>query len=87
MKDFLLDPISNLSPYKKLIDDIKNKVSPIALHGILEENMGHFIMSLNKKVDKQILLITYNEKKSKEIYEDLKNIYDDVDVCLFPKKS
>lgn len=87
MKDFLLDPISNLSPYKKLIDDIKNKVSPIALHGILEENMGHFIMSLNKKVDKQILLITYNEKKSKEIYEDLKNIYDDVDVCLFPKKE
>ena len=87
MKDFLLDPLSNLKPYKKLNDDIKNKVSPIGVHGILEENMGHFIMCLNKKTDKQILLVTYNEKRSKEIYEDLKNIYDDVKVSLFPQKE
>ncbi|MDY0235865.1 MAG: transcription-repair coupling factor [Gudongella sp.] len=87
MKDFLLDPLSSLKSYKKLIDDIKNKVSPIALHGILEENMGHFIMSLNKETDKQILLVTYNEKRSKEIYEDLKNIYDDIEVSLFPQKE
>jgi transcription-repair coupling factor (superfamily II helicase) len=87
MKDFLLDPISSLKPYKKLIDDINNKISPVALHGILEENMGHFIMSLNKNTDKQILLVTYTEKRSKEIYEDLKNLYDDVDVSLFPQKE
>ncbi len=87
MKDFLLDPLSSLKPYKKLIDDIKNNLSPIALHGILEENMGHFIMGLNKRTDRQILLVTYNEKRSKELYEDLKNIYDEVKVSLFPQKE
>lgn len=87
MKDFLLDPLRSLKPYQKTIDDIKNKISPIALHGVLEENMGHFVTSLIKETDKQILLVTYNEKRSKEIYEDLKNIYDDIDVSIFPQKE
>ena len=87
MKDFLIDPLLTLKPYKKLIDDIENNLSPIALHGLLEENMGHLIMSLNKKTDKQILLVTYNEKRSKEIYEDLKSIYNEANVGLFPQKE
>lgn len=87
MKDFLIDPLENLKAFNKLLEDIENNISPISMHGVLEENMGHLIMTLNKKTNKQILLVTYNEKRSKDLYEDLKNIYSDTDVALFPQKE
>lgn len=84
MNNFLIDPLKNLDQYNKLITDIKEKKSPIATYGIIDESIGHFLYALREHTDKQILLVTDNELKSRRIFEDIKYLgYKDV--FLLPK--
>ena len=86
MADFLIDQLKKLDSYKRLIEDIKNNLSPIATYGIIDESMGHFLYALNNHTGKQILVITYNEMRSKKLYEDIKGLGNQ-DVMLLPKKE
>jgi len=86
MADFLIDQLKNLDSYKRLTEDIENKVSPIATYGIIDESMGHFLYALNNHTGKQILVITYNEMRSKKLYEDIKGLGNQ-EVVLFPKRE
>lgn len=74
MSNFLLDSLNNLEAYKDLKKDIENKKSPIATFGIIEESIGHIVYALKEHTDRQILLITYNESRSRRLYEDIKNL-------------
>jgi transcription-repair coupling factor (superfamily II helicase) len=87
MKDFLLDPLLNLQPYNTLLDDIKSKISPISTHGLMEENMGHFLCGLKSHTGRQILFVTYSEMKARQISEDIKAILPEQDVRHFPSKD
>ncbi|NLK43863.1 MAG: transcription-repair coupling factor [Tissierellia bacterium] len=86
MADFLIDQLKNLDSYNRLTEDIENKISPIATYGIIDESMGHFLYALNNHTGKQILVITYNEMRSKKLYEDIKGLGNQ-DVVLFPKRE
>lgn len=86
MKDFLIDPLLNLEQYNKLLSDIKGNISPISTYGIIDENLGHFAYAIKKHTQKQLLIITYDEVKSKSIYEDLKGL-GMKDAVLFPKRE
>lgn len=74
MSNFLLDPLNNLESYDKLKKDIKDKKSPIATFGIIDENIGHIVYALQEHTDKQVLLLTYNESRSRRLYEDIRNL-------------
>ena len=87
MKDFLLDPLLNLKSYKKLMEDIGDGISPISTHGLLEENMGHFLCGLRRHGKKQMLFITYSESRARQIYEDVKSILPDETVRIYPSKD
>lgn len=78
MKDMFIDPLKNLPEYKKLIGDIEVGLTPISMHGIIDENLGHMTYSINQHTNRQIVLVTYDEKKAKELYEDLKSFKEDV---------
>ncbi|MDR7855667.1 transcription-repair coupling factor [Tissierella sp.] len=86
MNNFLIDPLNNLESYNKLIKDIEKKTSPIATYGIIDESIGHIIYALKEHTNKQILLITTNEVRSRKIYEDIVNL-GNKDVVLFPKRE
>ena len=86
MSNFLIDPLNSLDSYNKLKLDIERKVSPIGTYGIIDESIGHIIYALKEHTKKQILVITYNEVKSKKIYEDIKNIGNN-NVVLLPKRE
>ncbi len=73
MKNMFIDPLKNLKVYNKLLNEINEKISPISLNGIIDENIGHITYSLNQDTNNQILLITYNENRAREIYEDIRN--------------
>lgn len=84
--DFLIDPLRNLDSYSKLLSEIKDKVSPISTYGIIDENLGHFCYALKEHTRKQILLVTYDEARSRFLYEDIKNLgYQNP--ILFPKRE
>lgn len=86
MQNMLIDPLKNLASYGKLLEDIKDKKSPISTHGIIDENLGHMVYALNQHMGKQILIITYDNRKAKRIYEDIKNFDEDI-VELFPNRE
>ena len=86
MQNMFIDPLKNLASYEKLIKDIDKNLSPIYTHGIIDENIGHMMYGLNQHMDKQILIITYDEGKAKRIYKDIKNFNDNI-VELFPTRE
>ncbi len=86
MLNFLVDPLNNLEAYNKLKIDIEKKNSPIATYGIIDESIGHIIYALKEHTKRQILLITYNEIRSRKIYEDIKNLGNN-NVFLLPKRE
>ncbi|MBU5257288.1 transcription-repair coupling factor [Tissierella praeacuta] len=86
MPNFLIDPLDNLDAYNKLKKDIEKKNSPIATYGIIDESIGHILYALKEHTKRQILIISYNEIRSRRIYEDLKNLGND-NVFLLPKRE
>ncbi len=86
MKNFLLDPIKNLKPYKELTIDIERRISPIATFGITDESIGHILYALEEDKKDQILVITYSELRARRIYEDIKGLGGE-DVYLLPKRE
>ncbi len=86
MKNFLIDPLKNLKSYNRLLEDIDRGLSPIVTHGIIDENLSHIIYGLKEHVDRQILVVTYDEIKAKRIYEDLKDL-GNANVEVFPNRE
>ncbi|MDR7870949.1 MAG: transcription-repair coupling factor [Tissierellaceae bacterium] len=86
MSNFLIDPLLNMDSYKNLIKDINDDISPIFTYGLIDDDLGHFVYGLNEHLDKQILLVTYDESKSRRLYEDIRNLGNE-NVELFPKKE
>ncbi len=75
MKNFLIDPLLGLDSYKNLLADIKNEKQVIAVNGVLEEALGHFIYSVFSHGEKRkIFIISYSDLRAKRIYEDLKSL-------------
>ncbi len=87
MKDFLLDPLLNLKTYNTLLEDVKNNLSPISTHGLMEENMGHFLCGLKSHTERQLLFVTYSETKARQISEDIRAILPEQNVRLYPSKD
>ena len=86
MKDFIIDPLKSLESYNKLLKDIEDNVTPISTYGIIEENLGHFCYALKKHTNRQILLITYDEIRSRTLYEDIRNLGLS-NIEMFPKRE
>lgn len=87
MNDFLLDSLLNLKPYESLLKDVRDKVTPIALHGLMEENLGHFVAAINYHLNGQLLLVTYDELRSKQLYDDIRSVVGEFRVVHFPRKE
>ncbi|NLY21286.1 MAG: transcription-repair coupling factor [Tissierellia bacterium] len=75
-----------LNSYNNVIEDINSKKKTVAVHGIVDNAIGHFSYSLSQHLDKNNLIITYEESRAKAIYEDIKNLYEK-DVYYFPKRE
>lgn len=80
------DSLNNLPSYNNLIKGINEGVTPISVHGLGEENIGHIISALNNHTDRQILFLTYNEIRAKKILEDFK-FYNGKETEFFPTRE
>ncbi len=84
--NFLIDPLKTYKPFNKLVEDIENKIKPIASYGLVDESIGHFLYALKEETDKQILILTYNDLRARRIYEDFKSL-SSKEISFFPKKE
>jgi transcription-repair coupling factor (superfamily II helicase) len=81
-----INQLLNLNSYKNVLDNIKKMNSPISLHGLSEENISHISYGLNQHLNRQVLIITYDEIRAKKLVEDLK-LFAKEDVEYFPAKQ
>ena len=71
--------------FKDLLKQIENKVSPIAISGLVDVGLIQVLTAINEFGKKPICLVTYNEIQAKKLYEDIK--YFTEKVVIFPKKE
>ncbi|WP_200804884.1 transcription-repair coupling factor [Anaerosalibacter sp. Marseille-P3206] len=85
-QNMFIDPLKNMTSYKKLVEEIKSNISPISIHGIGIENIGHIVYGVRQEIDRQVLVIASDEVKAKKIFEDLKKFEND-NVEFFPSRE
>ena len=77
-------PLQELNEFSEVLDNLKKKSTPIQITGCIDSQKCHFISGLSEGFPWK-LIITYDEIKAKEIYEDY--LLFDKDVYLYPAKD
>ena len=77
-------PLHELSEYEQIVRDIAGHQTPIHIDGCIDSQKCHLISSIGEAYPLK-LIITYNEIKAKEIYEDYQ--FFDRNVFYYPAKD
>ena len=80
--------IGELGKNQKFIDlvkNIENKISPIAISGLIGVGEAYLISSLIEYIKRPIIIVTYNEIEAQKMVEDIKYFTDKV--YFLPKKE
>ena len=81
----ILGELGKSSNFVKLINNIENKKSPIAISGLNDVGMVEVLTDTYEYTKKPICVLTYNEIQAKRIFQDIK--YFTENVIYFPKKE
>ena len=82
---YLIQELEDTPKFKEYISDVKNKISPIELSGLVDVGKVQIISATSEVAKRPILIITYNEIKAKKMLEGLKYFMKNVD--YFPRKE
>lgn len=80
----LLAPLKELADYDRMRESLEKGTGPIALTGCVDSQKLHMVYGLGDGL-KHKVIVTYNDLKAKEIYEEYK--FYDRNVMLYPAKD
>lgn len=80
----LTEPLINCQQYKNLQEQIVNHKFPALVTGCIDSQKSHFMSTVSAEYPYKVI-ITYNDIKVKEIYEDYK--FFDKSVYVYPAKD
>lgn len=83
--DGLLKPIKNSTEFNEIIENIKNKKTPIGVYGISDSGRGYLLCSIFDSIDNSIFLITHSDVEARNLYEDISFYIPEV--YYFPTKE
>lgn len=83
--DSIVKPLLELEVYKQLKENIINNISPVLTSGVLESQKCHLIHALQQDLNRPALIITNNDLRLKEIYEDMQ--YFNKNTMVYPSKD
>ena len=83
MKAFT-QPLHDLSEYDQIVSDLAGQRTPIHIDGCIDSQKCHLISSIGEPYPFK-LIVTYNEIKAKEIYEDYR--FFERNVYYYPAKD
>jgi len=78
------EPLSELKEFPKIQTDIRLGHVPVYIDGCMETQKCHFMKALSENF-KYKIIVTYNDIKAKELYEDCKFFLKDV--YIYPAKD
>lgn len=82
----MIQPLLEFESYQKLLEDLEHHHSPILATGILDSQKAHLIYALQAHANRPIIILTHNEMKAKEIYEDMQFFIKD-EIYIYPSKD
>ncbi|WP_425447819.1 transcription-repair coupling factor [Dethiothermospora halolimnae] len=85
-KNVFIDQLKNLPSYNQVLSEIEKRKSPISLHGLSDENIGHISYGLNQHINRPVLILTEDDLRAKKLFEDLK-FWGQDNVELFPTRE
>ena len=77
-------PLNELNEYRNLEEDFRKKNGPLSVSGCMDSQKVHLMQELAKS-RAVTLVVTYNEARCREIYEDFLNFRRDV--LLYPARD
>ena len=83
--NFLIKQLEENKKFQELVEQIKEKVSPIAVSGLTDVEKMHMLASILNSTKQSIILLTYNEIQAKKLFQDLKKFTENV--YYFPKRE
>lgn len=83
MKAFF-DPLKEMTEYERIMEDIEKDRFPVHIDGCIDSQKSHLISALSGRF-KYKIIVTNNEQKAKELYEDCR--FFDKNACLYPAKD
>lgn len=74
MKNFLIEPLFKMDHYKKIKNTIENSHYPVLSHGLISQSLSHLVVGLNNDLNRQILIITYEDMTARELKDNINNL-------------
>lgn len=67
----ILQPLLELDAYQKLLEDLKNHNTPLLATGMVDSQKAHLVAALKNHSLRPAVIITMDDLKAKELFEDL----------------
>lgn len=80
----LVQPLRELEAFSNAIEKVNKEHKPIYITGAIDSEKCHLIHAIGD--ERRKLIITYNELRAREVYEDMK-FFQGEDVMLYPAKD
>ena len=84
MSKTFVNPLTELIEYEELNQNVRNRKGPVQVSGCLDSQKVHLMQEIQEEIPWK-LVITYDESRAKEIYEDFCCFRQDV--WLYPAKD
>lgn len=84
MNDLFEKPLRELKDFEGLCSDLKKKAGPVMASGCMDSQKVHLMYEAAKHAGLK-LVITYDDTRAREIYEDLR--FFDSDTWLYPARD
>ncbi len=82
----MIQPLLELESYKQLKNDIEKNKTPALVSGVIESQKCHLIYALQEHLNRPCLIITNNDLRLKEIYEDMQ-YFTKNNTMMYPSKD
>ena len=84
MSRVFVNPLTELAEYEEMNDDLNRKKGPVQISGCMDSQKVHLMQEAGETY-RWKLVVTYDESRAKEIYEDFRCFQDSV--WLYPSRD
>lgn len=81
----MIQELIKTKKFQEITEQIKKKISPIALSGLVDVEKAHATVALQQELQRPICVVTYNEIQAKKLCEDIKKF--EQQAWYFPKRE
>lgn len=83
----LIDPLKELDGYNEILKRLQRPNQTVAATGLVDAQKPYMMYGVASHLQKPILVVTSNEVRAKQISDDLRFLYDEDEVAVYPAQD